>query len=96
MKQRKFREDNNLYQSTNFGLGGSQGPLDEKDDQDSSEGPKKLLTQKSKANLPSTIFEKARKSEFEDVQDLDSSFDFKEETKDHQKLFSKRAKFSYL
>lgn len=28
--------------------------------------------------------------------DLDSSFDFKEENKDHQKLFNKRAKFSYL
>jgi hypothetical protein len=30
------------------------------------------------------------------IEDLDSSFDFKEETKQHQKLFHKKAKFSYL
>lgn len=30
------------------------------------------------------------------VEELDSSFDFKEDTKEHQKLFEKTAQFSYL
>lgn len=48
-------------------------------------------------DLAKPVIKDKPKEEEEELSDMmETSFDFKEENKDHQKLFNKRAKFSYM